>query len=82
MKIYRKPAENLGKREKQGEERVLCGEINLPVADPVLDSTTTSKGETDGGNKSNLQSRRKHKLSKIRAKEEKGCNKHKRISFP
>lgn len=53
-----------------------------PVAYPVLNSTMSSKGEIGGGNKSNLQKRRKYKFLKIRPVDEKGCNKPKRIGLP
>jgi len=53
---------------------VLWKKRNLTVADPVLDLTTSSKGEADGRKKSDLHRRRQYQSPKRRPIGEKGYN--------
>lgn len=63
------------------EKRVLWKKRNLTVADPALDFTTSSKGEIDGGKKSDLHKRKQYQSPKMRPIDEKGYSISKRISL-
>ena len=55
---------------------------NLTVADPVLDFTASSKGEINGGKKSDLHRKRQYQSPKMRPIDEKGYKISRRISLP